>query len=58
MTEEPDNIVLNILREMRKDIADLKQGQRQTNERLSVMEHHLAGLVTGQVRVHHDPVSP
>lgn len=50
MTNEPDNIVLNILREMRTDIGDLKQGQKQTNERLTAVEHHLAGLVHGQMR--------
>ncbi len=51
MTEEPDNVVLNLLREMRKDMHDLKHGQRQTNERLAAVEHHLAGLVHGQIRV-------
>lgn len=32
----------------------LKHGQKQTNERLSSVEHHLAGLVHGQVRVNDD----
>ena len=54
MTEEPDNVVLEILREMRKDIADVKQGQKQTNERLSSIDHHIAGLVHGQTRFNDD----
>lgn len=54
MVDEPDNIVLNLLREMRQDIHDLKQGQKQTNERLTAVEHHLAGLVHGQMRFNDD----
>jgi len=54
MTDEPDNIVLNILREMRMGIADLRQGQKQTNERLTAIEHHVAGLVHGQMRFNDD----
>lgn len=54
MTDEPDNIVLNILRELRTDVGELKQGQQQTNERLTAVEHHLAGLVHGQMRFNDD----
>ena len=54
MTDEPDNIVLNILRELRTDMADLQQGQKQTNERLTAIEHHVAGLVHGQLRFNDD----
>ena len=54
MSEEPGNIVLSILREMRTDMHDLKHGQRQTNERLTAIEHHVAGLVHGQARFNDD----
>ena len=50
MDTEPDHIVLNILREMRGDLGQLKSGQQQTNERLATIEHHLAGFHGSLVR--------
>lgn len=54
MNDEPDNIVLSMLREMRKDLGDLKQGQKQTNERLSSIEHHVTGIVVSINRFNDD----
>ena len=54
MEDQPDNIVLNILREMRKETGAFHRETRfalqQTNERLAAMEHHLAGLVVSANR--------
>lgn len=44
MTEKPDNIVLEHLRALRADTAALRQGQTHTNERLTAIEHHMAGF--------------
>ena len=58
MSDEPDNILLNILRELRKDSGDLKQGQKQTNERLSYIEHRVAGFHASLTRFSHDVCAP
>lgn len=44
MQEKTENIVLEHLKAIRKDLYDLKEGQRLTNERLSGIEHHQAGF--------------
>jgi ubiquinone biosynthesis protein UbiJ len=49
MNDKVENLILEHLRGMRSDIADLKQGQRHTNERLAAIEHHMAGLYTASV---------
>lgn len=52
--EEPDNIVLNILRRLQEGQSRLEHGQKMTNERLAAVEHHLAGLVVGVNRFNDD----
>lgn len=52
--EEPGNIVLNILRKLQDGQSRLEHGQNMTNERLSAVEHHLAGLVVSVNRFNDD----
>lgn len=54
MNKQSDDIVLEILRAMRTDVGDLKTGQRQTNERLAAIEHHMAGFHGSLVRFNDD----
>ena len=53
--------MLEILRKLQNGQADLKprldSGFRQTNERLASIEHHVAGLVHGQMRFNDDVVA-
>lgn len=44
MSDDVENIVLEHLRAIRGDLNDVKNRQRQTNERLSAIEHHMAGF--------------
>lgn len=58
MSDEPDNIVLEILHRLQNGQVDLdrrmERGFQQTNERLASIEHHVAGLVHGQMRFNDD----
>jgi len=44
MADQPDNLVLEILRRLQADLADLKEGQRATNVHLAAIESHMAGF--------------
>lgn len=44
MTENTENLVLEILRRMQGDMADLKAGQRDIQYRLTLVESRLAGV--------------
>jgi hypothetical protein len=44
MTENTENLVLEILRRMQGDMADLKAGQRDIQHRLILVETRLAGV--------------
>jgi predicted nucleic acid-binding Zn-ribbon protein len=44
MAEEPNNLMLEILRRLQADMADLKEGQRTTNVHLAAIESHMAGF--------------
>ena len=44
MAEKPNNLVLEILRRLQVDMADLKEGQRTTNVHLAAIESHSAGF--------------
>ena len=39
-----ENLVLEHLRSMRSDLSALRHGQELSNERLSAIEHHMAGF--------------
>ncbi len=43
---ETENLVLEHLRAIRGDVAELKEGQTRLERRLSTVEHHLAALVS------------
>lgn len=48
MTDNIENIVLEHLKAIRSDMSELTNGQKLTNERLSAIEHHMAGFhITG-----------
>ena len=44
MTDETDNIMLEILKKLQAGQSRLQDGQRLTNERLAAIEHHMAGF--------------
>jgi predicted nucleic acid-binding Zn-ribbon protein len=44
MAEEPSNLMLEILKRLQADMADLKEGQRATNVYLAAIESHMAGF--------------
>jgi hypothetical protein len=44
MAESIDNLVLEILRRLQSDMADLKAGQRDIQYRLTLIEARLAGV--------------
>ena len=44
MAEEPSNLVIEILRRLQADMADLKEGQRAANVHLAAIESHMAGF--------------
>ena len=44
MANNTDNIMLEILKKLQVGQSHLEQGQRQTNERLAAIEHHMAGF--------------
>ncbi len=44
MAENIDNLVLEILRRLQSDMADLKASQRDTQYRLTLVEIRLAGV--------------
>jgi hypothetical protein len=52
MTEPTAELMLEILRRMQADLADLKEGQRTANVRLSAIEHHMAGFLASGVAQH------
>ena len=44
MANDTDNIMLEILKKLQAGQSRLEAGQRQTNERLASIEHHMAGF--------------
>ncbi len=44
MANETDNVMLEILKQLQAGQSRLEGGQRQTNERLAAIEHHMAGF--------------
>ncbi len=44
MTDNTENIVLEILRRIQEDMAELKAGQRDIQHRLTLVETRLAGV--------------
>jgi hypothetical protein len=44
MTDETENLVLEILRRMQGDMTELKAGQQDIRNRLSLLESRLAGM--------------
>jgi predicted nucleic acid-binding Zn-ribbon protein len=44
MADEPDNLVLEILRRLQADISELKAGQQTANVHLAAIENHMAGF--------------
>jgi hypothetical protein len=48
---ESENLVLDHLRAMRKDIGELKRKATDAELRMTAMERHLAALVTTNVRL-------
>ncbi len=44
MANDTDNIMLAILKKLQAGQSRLEDGQRQTNERLAAIEHHMAGF--------------
>jgi predicted nucleic acid-binding Zn-ribbon protein len=44
MAEEPNNLMLEILRRLQTDMAALKEGQRTANVHLAAIESHMAGF--------------
>lgn len=44
MTDNTETLVVEILRKIQTDIAALREGQSTTNQRLSAIEHHMAGF--------------
>ena len=50
MAEDHESIVLQILRELQEGQSRIQGGQQQTNERLSAIEHHMAGFHGSLVR--------
>ncbi len=45
MADEVENLVLEHLRAIRTDIANLMEGQRTTNRRLGAVEAHITALI-------------
>jgi polyhydroxyalkanoate synthesis regulator phasin len=41
MAEEPDNLIVHLLRELRADLGALKDGQADGNRRLTKIERHI-----------------
>ncbi len=46
MNDKVENLVIDILRKIQGDISALREGQNATNQRLSAIEHHMAGWST------------
>ena len=46
MTDEIDSLVLEMLRQIRTDVADLKAGQRRIEVRMTGIEQQIAGINT------------
>jgi hypothetical protein len=44
MSNNSDNLMIEILKQIQVGISALKDGQKTTNERLSAIEHHMAGF--------------
>lgn len=44
MTDQPESLIIKILRTIQADIGELKEQQRTTNLRLSAIEHQLASF--------------
>ena len=44
MIDQSDNMMLQILKKLQEGQSRLEAGQRQTNERLAAIEHHMAGF--------------
>lgn len=52
MPEPTAELMLEILRRMQADLAELKEGQRATNIRLAAIEHHMAGVAHHMAGLH------
>ncbi|MCR6643411.1 MAG: hypothetical protein NVV62_02175 [Terricaulis sp.] len=50
MAKEPDNLVLEHLKAIRKDTADLKEGQDRVELRLASIEGHIAAFQLSETR--------
>lgn len=44
MAEEPSQLMLEILKRVQADLADLKEGQRAANMHLAAIESHMSGF--------------
>jgi predicted nucleic acid-binding Zn-ribbon protein len=44
MSTDPRDLVIDILRRMQGDLAELKEGQRAANRLFAAIEHHMAGF--------------
>jgi hypothetical protein len=44
MAREPNNLVVEILRRLQADMADLKEGQRAANVHLAAIESHMGRI--------------
>ena len=44
MTSDPRDLVIDILRRMQGDLAELKEGQRAANRLFAAIESHMAGF--------------
>ncbi len=51
---EPDNLVLDMLRAMRGDMAKMADALRSVNIEIRAIRQHLAGVLTIQDRDHED----
>ncbi len=44
MADEPNSLMVEILRRLQADMAELKEGQRAANVHLVAIENHMAGF--------------
>ena len=44
MTTEPRDLIIDILRRIQSDMAELKEGQRTANQLFAAIESHMAGF--------------
>ena len=54
MMDEPDNLVLRLLKEIRNDVSDLKERYLEISERMSHIEAGVAGLNGRMDRIERD----